>query len=260
MGGVLLLSAALNVTGITWGLPSMLGWAADELTPVRVLSGMRQEFARGWHDAYPPLQFYLLAAAYAPVLAIDSRPLADGGSSETGWRRKRGDGAYLALFVAGRVVSVLMALGTLVAIHRAGATLFDRAAGTWAALLMALSLPFVYYAKIANVDLPFTFWFCAAFVAYLRILREHHGRDYRSTRPRARSPSAPRTRPTACSSFRRCTSSSPSSAKSVGAAARGSRRSSTAGSSPPPSWRRRCSCSPRASSSTLPASGPTSRC
>ena len=176
---VLLLSTALNAAGITWGLPSMLGWAADELTPVRVLSGMRQGFARGWHDPYPAFHFYVLAAAYAPVLAIDSRPLADVASSETGWRRQSGDGPHFALFVAGRLLSLLMAVGTLVAIHRAGVELFDRAAAAWAALLMALSLPFVYYAKIANVDLPFTFWFSVAFVGYLRILREHRPRDYR---------------------------------------------------------------------------------
>jgi hypothetical protein len=174
-----LLSAALNATGITWGLPSMLGWAADELTPARVLAGMRRGFAGGWHDPYPAFHFYVLAAAYAPVLATDNRPLADVSSSETGWRRQRGDGAYFALFVAGRLVSLLMALGTLVAVYRAGVELFDRAAAAWAALLMALSLPFVYYAKIANVDLPFTFWFGVAFVAYLRILREHRPRDYR---------------------------------------------------------------------------------
>ncbi len=175
---VLLLSTALNGFGLTWGLPSVLGWAADELTPVRVLTGMRQGFAHGWHDPYPPFHFYLLAAAYAPVLAVDSQPLADIVSSETGWRRRAGDSTYMALFVVGRLVSLLMALGTILAVYRAGRLTFGRGAGTLAALIIALTLPFIYYAKIANVDLPLTFWFCLAFVAYLRILRGHRLHDY----------------------------------------------------------------------------------
>ena len=175
---VLLLSSALNAFGITWGLPSVLGWAADELTPVRVLTGLRQGFAHGWHDAYPPFHFYVLAAAYAPVLAVDAQPLADIVSSETGWRRRAGDFTYMALFVMGRVVSLLMGLGTILAVYRAGLLTFGRGAATGAALIMALTLPFIYYTKIANVDLPLTFWFGLAFVAYLRILREHRLRDY----------------------------------------------------------------------------------
>lgn len=175
---VLALSAALNVLGLTWGLPSPLGWAADELTPVRVLAGMREHFAGGWHDPYPPFHFYVLAAAYAPVLAVDSRPLADLASSETGWRRRRGDGAVLALFLGGRLVSLLMALGTIVAVYHCGLLLFDRTSAAAAALTVALSLPFVYYAKIANVDLPLTFWFALALLAYVRLLRAPRLRDY----------------------------------------------------------------------------------
>ncbi len=89
--GVLLLSTTLNVCGITWGLPSVLGWAADELTPMRVLTGMRQGFGAGWHDPYPPFHFYVLAAAYAHVTAARPRvaPDADGapaGSQASRWR------------------------------------------------------------------------------------------------------------------------------------------------------------------------------
>jgi 4-amino-4-deoxy-L-arabinose transferase-like glycosyltransferase len=165
----LLASAVLGGAGITWGLPGMLGWAADELTPVRVLSGMRHRFSAGWHDPYPPFHFYVLAGAYAPVLAADSRPLAE--VAQEGWRRRSGEGAYFALFVAGRLVSLAMALGALAALYAAARALAGPAAALWAVLIASLSLPFPYYAKIANVDVAFTFWFALALLGYVRALR-----------------------------------------------------------------------------------------
>src|SRR5262245_21997646 len=68
LGLLLAASLGLNAWGIGWGLPSASGWAPDELVPAAVLDGMSRGFAHGWHDKYPPLHYYLLAALYWPLL------------------------------------------------------------------------------------------------------------------------------------------------------------------------------------------------
>jgi 4-amino-4-deoxy-L-arabinose transferase-like glycosyltransferase len=175
-GAVLLLSIAGSAAGVGWGLPSVIGWAPDELIPAEVVAAARRHFGGGWHHAYPPFHFYLLAAVHAPVLALTGAPVADTGQEL--WRRQEPGGAYLALFVTGRLLSVLMAAGTLVAVHRACLLIADRAAAAFAALVLALSLPFAFYSRLANVDVPYVFWFALALLAYLRILARQDPKDY----------------------------------------------------------------------------------
>ncbi|HEY3119487.1 MAG TPA: glycosyltransferase family 39 protein [Vicinamibacteria bacterium] len=175
---VVLLSLASSAAGIGWGLPSVMGWAPDELIPAEVLAAARRHFAGGWHHAYPPFHFYVLAAGYAPILMTTGAKVAD--TSQELWRRQWPGGAYLALFLTGRAISLLMAAGTLVAVHRAALLVGDRAAAAFAALVLALSLPFAFYSRLANVDVPYVFWFALALLAYVRILARQDLKDYLS--------------------------------------------------------------------------------
>lgn len=153
-------------------MPSLIGWAPDELVPARVLRGARSHFAQGWHDAYPPFHFYVLAAAYQPVLLANPGAIDIGSSAEgRQWRRGDPTGPNHKLFLVGRLISVAMSAGILLAINLAASDLFGPRVGPWAAATMALSMPFVYYAKLANVDVPATFWFSLALLCYVRALR-----------------------------------------------------------------------------------------
>ena len=155
------LCAALHAWPLDWGLPSEHGWAPDELTPAAVLEGMSQRFSNGWHAKYPPFHYAVLAAAYVP------------------WLQRAPDaGRHHALFRAGRLVSLLMAAGTVVLVYLCGRELFDHLPALFAALVAGLSAPFAYYAKLANLDVPYLFWFSAALLAYLRLLQDHRLRHY----------------------------------------------------------------------------------
>jgi hypothetical protein len=77
---------------------------------------------------------------------------------------------YLLLTVVGRLVSVAAGAGTVAAVCVAGTHAFGRRAGLFAAAIMALTAPFLYYAKTANVDVPYLFWFALSMVFYLRLL------------------------------------------------------------------------------------------
>ena len=103
----------------------------------------------------------MLAAAYAP------------------WLRAAPDARrHHVLFRVGRIVSLLMAAGTVVLVYLCGRELFDHLPALFAALVAGLGAPFTYYAKVANLDVPYLFWFAAALLAYLRLLQGHRLRHY----------------------------------------------------------------------------------
>lgn len=164
--GILASSLALNLVGVGWGLPSRYGWAVDELNPAVILAGIETRFSGDWHQpAYPPFHYYLLAATYLPVLALN---LVDPASIE----------GYTWFFLFGRVLSLAMGMGIVLLLYRLGHELFDRLSGAFAALAMALSAPFVYYGKTANLEVPLLFWFLLSYFFFLRLETRAELRDY----------------------------------------------------------------------------------
>ena len=153
---VLLLAFGLGVWGMEWGLPER--WAMDELQVAEVIDATQQRFSAGWHHAYPPVQFYIIGAVLAPfelanrigVISLDTD-------------------IWSARLLIMRMVTLLMGLGTLVGIYCCGALAFSRQAGVWASLLLVLSLPFAFYTKTANTDVPHLFWLTWSMYLYLRL-------------------------------------------------------------------------------------------
>ena len=159
-------SLALNLVGIGWGLPSRYGWAVDELNPRVILSGIETRFSGDWHQpAYPPFHYYLLAATYLPVLALD---LVDPMSLE----------GHTWFFLFGRMLSLSMGVGIVLLLYRLGRDIFGPASGAFATLAMALSAPFVYYAKTANLEVPLLFWLLLSCFFFLRLDARGELRDY----------------------------------------------------------------------------------
>ena len=164
--GIVAFSLALNLVGVGWGLPSRYGWAVDELNPGVILEGIQTRFSGDWHQpAYPPFHYYVLAATYLPVLALD---LVDPMSVE----------GHTWFFLFGRVLSLAMGTGIVLLLYRLGRDLFDPLSGAFAAITMALSAPFVYYAKTANLEVPLLFWFLLSYLFFLRLDARGELRDY----------------------------------------------------------------------------------
>jgi hypothetical protein len=160
-------SLILNAIGVWWGLPGG-GWAPDELSPVLVMGGAARWFAHGWFDRYPPFHFYVLTATFSPLLLLERLGRVDLSTAMP----------YALLALASRLVSLSLGVGTLLAIYVAGARTFGRRAGLGAAAMFALVIPFVYYAKTANLDVPYLFWFALSLVFYLRVLDDLSPGDF----------------------------------------------------------------------------------
>jgi len=165
---VLLLSLCLSLIGIWWGLPSYRGWAPDEILPSRVLEGMDQWFSNNWADKYPPLQYYLLSLLYLPFVLLQKLKVLDLSQISI----------YTALFSMGRLLSAAMATATVYLVYRCGLEIYDKRSSLFAALITALIVPFVYYSKTVNLDVPFIFWFVWSVFFFFRILKTHAAKSY----------------------------------------------------------------------------------
>jgi hypothetical protein len=158
---ILAVSLVLNIVGVWWGLPGA-SWMPDELSPVAVLGAAAQRFGHGWYDRYPPFHFMVLAAVSSPLIVLDWLGRLD----------ITGVVPFTLIALLGRLVSTAAAAGTLLAIYACGARTFGRRAGVLASATFALVIPFVYYAKSANLDVPYLFWFAVSLVFYVKLLQD----------------------------------------------------------------------------------------
>lgn len=88
------------------------------------------------------------------------------------------DALYARLFLASRGVSLLMATGFLLAVFLAGRAVAGETGAFFAVALIATMPPVVFYAKLANLDMPSLFWWAVSLVFLLRLLKSHRLADY----------------------------------------------------------------------------------
>jgi hypothetical protein len=168
--GLLILALGLFGCGIWWGLPGRWGWAGDELFPTtwgEAISFRPPAHQHLWHLRYPPLHFAVLQGISFPLRWLMSHGVVNAGGAEIVW-----------LIYLGRLVSLALALGTLVLIYRIGCEVYDRRSALFAVLVLICCVPMVYYAKMGNLDVPYVFWFVLSLLFYVRIFKEHRLRDY----------------------------------------------------------------------------------
>ena len=180
---VLIISFVLNIIGIWWGLPSWEGWAPDEIRPELVISGALSLFADGWHSVYPPFHYYVLSILYlplyAPLFILDQLGLIE---VQTSIVENSTTGlvyfTYFCSFLLGRFLCVIIGTATVFLVYLCGREIYSKQEAVIAALITSLLTPFLYYAKIINVEIPYIFWFCLSLLFYLRILKSHKISDY----------------------------------------------------------------------------------
>ena len=81
---------------------------------------------------------------------------------------------YLTMFLLQRGVSGVLAVATIYLVYLCGRQLHEsRAAGIGGALLVASMPVFIFYANLANVDVPYTFWLTFSLLHYIQFVRTH---------------------------------------------------------------------------------------
>ncbi len=157
---VMVLAAGLLVWGIEWGARGD-AWNPDELRPNVVRDALSQRFVGGWHDKYPAMHYIALGLPLVAFETADRRlPLPPEPMD-----------AHVAQVLVTRLVSTLLGLGALAAAFICGAELFGARRAVLAPLALLLTPLFVFYGKLANLDVPSLCWFGWALVGFLRVVR-----------------------------------------------------------------------------------------
>ena len=168
MAVLLFFAVGLLAFGVHIGAAPWRAWAPDELQPPHLLEAAQRRFANGWFNLYPPAHFYVLNLVTLPFVFLD------------GWGSLRLDASatQAVIHVVSRAVSVLMAVLTVVAAALiAEATIGRRRTAAAAAFVVSVPM-FVFYAKTANVDMPYVFWVVIALLFFVRAMQTRSVRDH----------------------------------------------------------------------------------
>lgn len=151
-------AAVLFGVGIWWGWPGP-GWPPDEIQPEMVREALARGFGGGWFDKYPPGFYWLLTLVWAPALVAESAGLIPPDLAAT----------HALLQMQGRVVSLLLSLGSVMAVMVLASRWPGRRHAWPAGLAFACAMPVAFYAKTANVEAAyvcFAAWSVVAFAAW----------------------------------------------------------------------------------------------
>jgi hypothetical protein len=174
---ILAVAAGLRLAGLFWGLPASDGWDDDGFAPRNFLTALALTYKQGSYFTYPPFHAFLLALATLPGIAVallhtPSFHQADVIAEFT----KPG---YMTFFaVTGRLVSLLMSLGTIWAIGEMARLVAGRRAGLFAAAACVLNFGLTYYGQVSNLDVPYLFWGMLALLWAMRALVEQAPRRF----------------------------------------------------------------------------------
>lgn len=174
------IAVILFLVGSTWGIPFATseitdrGWDVDGVAGMSVLAEFHNLLIRpkpDWYTAYPLFHYLVLGALYAPYLGY--LRLSGGFGAPTddypyGFEDPIATLAILTMIA--RAVTVLMAGGIVITAYLIAKTLWDRAAATWAALVVLLAGSMAFYARTSNLDVPALFWTALGVLAVVRIL------------------------------------------------------------------------------------------
>lgn len=171
LAAVLTVGLTLRLVGLTWGLPDathLFSYHPDEF------HSLRGAFALAFGDANP--NFFNYGSLYLYLVAL-AAALAHGDLFASVAQAVPGDPALpeavRAWTLDARVITVIMALGTIVVVGGIARTLWGERAGLTAALLLALAPLHVLHSHYATVDVPGTFFVALALLFSVRMMKAH---------------------------------------------------------------------------------------
>jgi hypothetical protein len=147
----------LYALGVFWGMPSALGPALDSISPLGPLAFVAKFGQADISYVYPAVHQLVQVAAYAIVLAGAKLTGALGAVSSVWPYGFRDPSAmFTVLLVVSNLISTAMAALLLRSLWRMRPS--PDAAQWFAIPLLGLSGIFAFYARTANMDIPYLFW------------------------------------------------------------------------------------------------------
>lgn len=163
---------ALFLVGVGWGLPASDGWDNDGIAPRDFLVGVIQTFTPGEYFTYPPAHLLLLTVVTSPVtLTALAKAPSLAPADVVGEMIQVPYMTAIALIA--RLVSVAMALGTIVALGKMARIVSGKRAESFTMAAAAVNAVLAYYAKTTNLDVPYLFWSTLSLLALTEAVAEH---------------------------------------------------------------------------------------
>lgn len=174
-----LLALVSYAPGFWWGAPHATtheraqAWGVDDEAPLGALGQVHGIItgSRGQNLGYPLLSYFLIVGAQSPYLLYLK---ATGGlstpSSEYPYGLADPVRSLAVLTWIAHALSVLYAIGVVLAAYLAARDLWGERAGRLTALLVMVSYPTFYYARTSNPDIGVLFFTAAALAVYARCL------------------------------------------------------------------------------------------
>jgi hypothetical protein len=162
---VLLLSAALDITGNRWGTPDR--WHPDELDG-RAAAMVAQKTLNPQFFPYGGLHYYVLAVSAAMPVGVydvlfDRKPEASATQALAAWRDRKN----ARVLILARTVSAVLATLLVLLTFEIGALLFGSETAIVGALFVAVAPYLTMIAHFATVDVGADFWYWLACLASL---------------------------------------------------------------------------------------------
>ncbi len=159
--------------GMFWGLPAEFSPAVDVPFPIGALGFVGQYKDPTSHAKYPAFHQVLTLGAYAGDLII---LMLNGNFNPTQLSSKWPYGfqdpvqAFSLMLFTSRLISLAMGITILLFLARKMPLRAGGQSHLLAIALLALGGPFTYYAREANFDIPYNFWWTLAFIFTARYL------------------------------------------------------------------------------------------
>ncbi len=149
--------AILYGLGIFWGLPSALSAASDSTAPLGPLSFVADYRDPNKSYIYPAVHQLLLVSVYAVIL-VGCKLFGYLGSLSSSWPYGFSDPTtvFSAFILGSNLVSLVMGIFMLLLLKRIRPT--KSYVPLVPMLLIGTSGVFAYYARVANLDVPYLFW------------------------------------------------------------------------------------------------------
>jgi len=164
VGIIIFVGVILYGAGLGWGLPSEFSPGVDVDFPLGPLAFVGQYSDPASTSTYPAFHYLLTLPFYAGVIVVSKLSGGLANVSST-WPYGFRDPVlwFSIMLLVSRVLSMIMGIGLLFALWPLRPYHEEKYGQFLGILLLALSGPFAYYVREANLDIPYNFWWAMAF-------------------------------------------------------------------------------------------------
>ncbi len=172
------IALGLYLPGFWWGAPHatapdrVQSWGVDDGTPLQPLADVHNILhpKPDRNFGYPLMHSFVLTAADSPYLGWLwlTGQFTPAGAAAYPYGLTDPVAALRTLTLIGRLVSVLMGVGIVVAVWDAARALWGERTAVVAALMVLSLFPMFYYSRVGNPDVPVLFYSSLALAAFAR--------------------------------------------------------------------------------------------